>query len=401
MDKDVKSEKERPLRISVVSFPMPSALVVNTLLYNLVEILEPICEKVYVVTSNIPKDRTFSEKIRIQDVKTAMHFRETIHPRWWSTLLQFLKIIVIQLKMCWILTKKSKEIDIVIFYVGGANLFPPVLLAKALRKKVITSAIGSGSLSYGKSYTKGLFSIGGALSTVFSILESANFYLSDRIIVESESVIDFSGLNKYRKKISITGAVYIDTDNFKIKKKLKDKRNLIGYIGRLSPEKGVLNFAKAIPLILKERDDLEFLIGGDGQLRDKIERYLEGENLNDKVKLPGWIPREEFLTYLNELKLFVLPSYTEGLPHTLLEAMACGTPVLATPVGAIPDVIKDGETGFIMENNSPECIAENIVRALAHPNINEITKNARALIEENYNYQAAVDGYRIILSSTF
>ena len=114
-----------------------------------------------------------------------------------------------------------------------------------------------------------------------------------------------------------------------------------------------------------------------------------------------WIPHDELPRYLNELRLFVLPSYTEGLPHTLLEAMACGTPVLATPVGAIPDVIKDEETGFIMENNSPACIAENIVRALAHPNINEIIKNAHTLIEENYNYQAAVDGYRIILSSTF
>ena len=107
----------------------------------------------------------------------------------------------------------------------------------------------------------------------------------------------------------------------------------------------------------------------------------------------------KFPDYLN--KLFVLLSYTEGLPHTLLEAMACGTPVLATPVGAIPDVIKDGAAGFIMENNSPECIAKNIVKALAHPNINGITKNARALVEGKYNYQAAVDGYRIILSSTF
>ena len=106
-------KEERPLRICVVSFPMPSVLVVNVFLYNLVEILEPICERMDVVTSNIPKDRTFSEKIRIQDVKTAMHFRDTIHPMWWSTLLQFFKIIVIQLKMCWFLTKISKETNIV------------------------------------------------------------------------------------------------------------------------------------------------------------------------------------------------------------------------------------------------------------------------------------------------
>ena len=187
--------------VCVLSFPQPSALVVNVLLYSLVEILEPISERVYVVTSNIPKDRTFSEKIIIQDVKTALHFRDTIHPMWWSTLLQFLKIIIIQLKMCWALTKISKEIDIVIFYLGGANLFPPVLMAKVLRKNVVTAAIGLGSLSYKKAHNKRSLSMGNIFfSTVFSVLEKVNFSLSDRIIVESASVIDFLGLDKYRKK---------------------------------------------------------------------------------------------------------------------------------------------------------------------------------------------------------
>lgn len=105
----------------------------------------------------------------------------------------------------------------------------------------------------------------------------------------------------------------------------------------------------------------------------------------------------KFPDYLN--KLFVLSSYTEGLPYTILEAMASGTPVLATPVGAIPDVIKDGETGFIMENNSPECIAKNVIRALEHPNPEEIIKNARALVEKKFTHKAAVERYRKILEN--
>ncbi len=60
--------------------------------------------------------------------------------------------------------------------------------------------------------------------------------------------------------------------------------------------------------------------------------------------------------------------------------MGCGTPVLATLVGGVPDVIKDGKMGFIMENNSPECIAKNVMRTPEHPDLERIVKNARALV---------------------
>ena len=83
----------------------------------------------------------------------------------------------------------------------------------------------------------------------------------------------------------------------------------------------------------------------------------------------------------------------------MLEAMACGTPVLATAVGGIPDVIIDEETGFIMKDNSPECIAKNVIRVLNHPNLEQISRNARALIERQYTYQVAVERYRRVLES--
>ena len=62
--------------------------------------------------------------------------------------------------------------------------------------------------------------------------------------------------------------------------------------------------------------------------------------------------------------------------------MGCGTPVLATPVGGVPDLIKDGKTGFIMGDNSPECIAKNVIRALEHPNPEEIIKKCKSISGE-------------------
>ena len=74
----------------------------------------------------------------------------------------------------------------------------------------------------------------------------------------------------------------------------------------------------------------------------------------------------------------------------MIEAMACATPVLATPVGGIPDIIIDGETGFILEDNSPKNIAKNIVRALQHPNLESISINARKMVKDRYAYETSV-----------
>jgi glycosyltransferase involved in cell wall biosynthesis len=70
--------------------------------------------------------------------------------------------------------------------------------------------------------------------------------------------------------------------------------------------------------------------------------------------------------------------------------MACGTPVLATSVGGVPDLIKDGNIGFIMADNSPECIARNVIRALEHPELEKIVKNARKFIKDEYSYEVMV-----------
>jgi len=299
--------------------------------------------------------------------------------------------------MCWSLIKLSKKIDAVFFVIGDANLFPPVLTAKILRKKVITLAPGRGSLSYGKSHNKKLLSIEGAFTAVLSVLESANFYLADPVVGEAERCIDCLELNRYRKKISTNCTFYINFNLFKVKKDFKHRRNLIGYIGRFSPEKGVLNFVKAIPLILKERGDLEFLIGGDGPLFDEIKKELKNNGSYDKVEFTGWIHHDELPRYLNELKLIVLPTYSEGgVPTIIKEAMACSTLILVTPVASV-DIIKDGETGFILENNSPDCITKNVIRVLEHPEPEKIIKRARNLVEEEFSYKKNVKQYRNML----
>ena len=371
----------KPMRIGVVTFPISKTG--NIPLSNLVDIVYPLSNNLYLITGN-------DGYVFFKDDK-RIHAYWINHERGANTITRIIKYIYALLKISYQLARVAKKVDLWIFFIGGDSLLLPMLTAKLLRKKVVLAFAGS-SIQTLKSTNDNLFKSIKSLSQI-------NCTLSNGIIVYSENIIKEYNLEKYRNKICIAHEHFLDFDKFKIKKQLDERGNLVGYIGRLSEEKGALNFVKAIPEISKEKDDLEFLIGGDGQLRDKVEKYLEDNNLNDKVNFAGWIPHDKLPDYLNELKLVVLPSYTEGLPNIMLEAMACGTPVLATPVGAIPDVIKDGETGFIMENNSPECIAENVIRALEYPNLDEIVGNAQKLIGKEFTYVAAVERYAKVVEN--
>jgi glycosyltransferase involved in cell wall biosynthesis len=375
----MNAKKERP-NICIITSPRPMAGVVP--LSNLVDVLYPLSHDLYVVTGNegnvVCKDH---EKV---------HGYSIVYKAKTQVVARIFNYIYLQLRISYRLIKLARNVDLWIFFMGEGLLLPALTL-RWLGKPIILSLAASSPKMIEANNDISL------CNRIPKFLELINYSLSNRIILYSPNLIKDWNLEKYRKKISITGAAYKDTDNFKIKKKLNDKRNLIGYIGRLSPEKGVLNFAKAIPLILKERSDLDFLIGGNGVLFDKIKNELKCNGSYDKVELTGWISHDELPKYLNELKLIVAPSYTEGgVPTAIMEAMACGTVSLVTPVAGV-DVIKDGESGFILENNSPECIAKNVIRALEHPNLDEIVNNACNLVEEEFSYEKVVKQYRDII----
>jgi glycosyltransferase involved in cell wall biosynthesis len=317
-----------------------------------------------------------------------------------SQLLRIPKYVIVQLKLMYHLIKMKARFDIAIFYVGGGGLILPMLTAKLLRKKIVLIMPGSVVRSAAEVYKGALWGFGGfVFPRLLAVLEGLSCRLSNQIVVYSPSLITFGNLGKYKGKIIIAHEHFLDFNLFRVEKALAERDKLIGYIGRLSEEKGTMNFIKAIPEVLKVKENFKFLIIGQGPLYSKIKGFLNEHNLNDRVSLLDWIPHDEMPKYLNRLKLLVLPSYTEGLPNIILEAMACGTPVLATLVGSIPDLIRDGETGFILENNKPETIAHGIIRALNNPKMDDIALNAHKFAEQNYTYGAAVEGYKNILES--
>lgn len=300
-----------------------------------------------------------------------------------------IKYYLLQVFMSYKIMKLSSDINTWVFFLGGEALLLPILIARLLNKKVII--LLAGSIEREGEYRNDV------CYKLLRLFKIACCTLSTKIIVYSKSLIPFCNVEKYRHKILIAHRHFLDFKTFTVTTPLPDRPPLIGYIGRLSAEKGIQHFVLALPTILNDRQNLCVLIGGEGKLKEPIEASLQEEWVTARVDLPGWISHDDLPRYLNQLHLLVLPSYTEGLPNIMLEAMACGTPVLATPVGAIPDIIIDGKTGFIMENNSPECIAENVIRALNSPDLERIAENGRRFVEENFTFESTVARWKEVL----
>lgn len=226
-------------------------------------------------------------------------------------------------------------------------------------------------------------------------MSELNFIFSKNLIVESPSVLAEWNSESYSHK-TLVGATYVDEDQFKKTRTFKDRDNVVGYLGTLDERKGVDNLLQAFEQIASGKHELSMRIGGIGPLETKASSLSEEY---ESINYCGFIPDEELRDFYNSLRLLILPSTSEGLPNAALEAMACGTPVLATPVGGLPDIIEDEETGFLMKSNDPTYIIENMCRAMMFSNLPEVSECASQLVEEQYRFDSAVSRYKHLLES--
>jgi glycosyltransferase involved in cell wall biosynthesis len=350
-------------------------------LSNLMKILLNLSNNsIYIITGG--------EGSKVQDIDARIHAVNIDYQLKRNPIIKIVSYMITQIRMSISIIQTAKNVDIWLFFFGGDLLILPVISAIITRKTVIMLFSSSEFLM--SESRKSNFNV------FIRIISKINCSLFNKLILYSPALISEWDLESYRHKIIIAHRHFLNFDAFTVTTPLSNRPFIVGYIGRLSKEKGVQNFTKALPVIIGNRNDLRVFIGGDGELKDSIVESLTGFELINKVDLPGWISHEDLPRYLNQLHLLIIPSYTEGLPNIMLEAMACGTPVLATPVGAIPDVIRDGETGFIMEDNSPECIAMNVKRALDSPDLERIAERGRRFVGSNYRFESVVARWKNI-----
>jgi len=186
----------------------------------------------------------------------------------------------------------------------------------------------------------------------------------------------------------------INTRRFAFSPRVKspDGRIRLLTLARLVEKKGIEYAIRAVAKVSRRYPDIEYRIAGDGPLRKELEKLIESLGADKYVKLLGWKSQAEVLQLLGDSHIFIVPSITagdgdqEGTPTVLLEALAQGIPVLSTWHSGIPEVVIDGNTGFLVPERDAEALAEKLVNLLEHPeHWAKLGSAGRRHVEEYYD----------------
>ena len=167
------------------------------------------------------------------------------------------------------------------------------------------------------------------------------------------------------------------------------------FLAWLHKDKGVLDLLRAIPIVLRSVPEATFVIAGrgiaGGEDPDSIMELARSLRVEQSLRFPGWVDGSEKDNLLRESDVFVLPSYYEALPVGVLEAMACGVPVVATSVGGIPDVIEDRVNGLLIEPGQPDALARAIVTILTDDALrSRLREAARSEVRKRFSTESVI-----------
>ena len=366
--------------VCVVTHPLSAAGENAT--RTLLDIISGITS-VSLVTADLPEDSTIWDRYDVVEITNEGAGQS-------NPLTAALRFIRNQIRMCQAIA--SRDEDIVLFF-GATSYLLPVLFCRLLGKTVVLEPRGDVPLTLRLNWDQTLPTpVARTLAGSVWALQRACYHLSDAIITYTPAMADELGVDDFQSKLFPHGARYVDTETFTAQEPYANRDRVVGFVGRLDEEKNVRTLAQAARRL---PDNITFRFVGDGPLREELESTT-GDDSN--IEFAGWVTHEDIPAELNRMRLLVLPSHpTEGLPTTILESLACGTPVLSTPVSGVPDVVRDGETGFHLHEETPDGVADAIQDALTRSDLETVSVTGRRLIEDRYSYSAAVERYRDIL----
>ena len=228
-----------------------------------------------------------------------------------------------------------------------------------------------------------------------------NKYLVDKLLSYADVIISPSEyyitgsrfLRKYRDKIVVIPNG-INLEGFNVRYSKKECREKLGlplgkkillYFGYLSPYKGPDVLVKAMTKIIKDVPDAELVFAGKGVMREELEMLSKDLGIEKNVKFAGFVEERLKPLYYKAADVFCLPSTmsTESFGIVNLEAMACGVPIVASKIGGVPDVVKDGENGLLAPPKDSDALADAIIYLLENDEVREkMGKSGREKVKD-------------------
>lgn len=174
------------------------------------------------------------------------------------------------------------------------------------------------------------------------------------------------------------------------------QRQELLYAGVLIPRKGIRELIKAFARIADDVPQVQLRIVGEAANRDYatgLHRQVRELGMESRVTISGPLPQAELAVAMARARLLVLPSYSEGLPKVLVEAMLCGTPVLATAVNGIPEIVEDGVSGWLVPPGDVYALADKMVHALQQADLDRMGERAREFASGYFSAETYVKHY--------
>lgn len=235
---------------------------------------------------------------------------------------------------------------------------------------------------------------------IVKLLRKHLFELEQEIVEKSDMLTavsrscadDLRMYHSLKKEITIVNNG-VDT-NFFVPSKNRSNLRFILYTGRFEVFKGLSDLIECSSIVCKKYPDVKFILVGSGTILDNLKKQVNKLKLEDNIIFTGSLSKSQIIEYYQNATIFVLPSYREGFPTSLMEAMSCGIPSIATDVEGSSELIKHSENGLLVPPKNPEKLAESIMYLLENEEFRyRIGYNARDHIVKNYDWETITDGF--------
>lgn len=400
LSKKSKLEPRHPLRVCVVS-PLyhPSLGGLGRQAMLLTERLAEEGVRIFVIARRMKgmPPAVFNPRVKIYrawSVKPYLHNFEKL------SIVNLLTTLTFALSCACLLFRHRKKYEIVHFHGASLPLLVNLPVAKLLRKKVIAK-IAAAKLGTEAGALRGkYFGLGNAMA---GVLHGIDGLVATTGEIEQGLLHDGFAAEKI-KRISN----FIDFASFSppepdqiigMKEKAGFGQNrIVVFSGRFIERKGIPFLLQAWQSLYNDFPDARLVFLGDGPLLADMRRMAGELGIENSVQFRGHVPRVKNL--LQAADIFVFPSLQEGMPNSLLEAMACGLPPVATRIGGVEDIIVDGENGILIEPADVASLAAGLRRLLADEKLaSTMASRASQTIQDHYSLDGTIPKYLALYRS--